>query len=221
MLLVIDDGKVSAEFEADIKRLTGNASISGFLANEERCTSLAALRTPLVTALQPGEPIIVLAHSDYRSANGGNVPWVAGRDFPDFASDLIAKFTAVQLSGRALYFITCYTGLSVRALANDLAAAGVRNSSLYLPSGLAFVSKNGILHVIAGYAAGKEANEKAANTDIARYDAEYGPLMAHAKATGEDVAGAAIAADGTTATIDADEAQDAVKGFFDPDDEEG
>jgi hypothetical protein len=213
MLLVIDDGQVSAEFEADIKRLAGNASISGFLANKERCTSLAALQTPLVTALQPGEPIIVLAHSDYRSANGGNVPWVAGRDFPDFASDLIAKFTAAQLSGRELYFITCYTGLSVRALANDLAAAGVRNSSLYLPSGLAFVSKKGILHVIAGYAAD--------NQDIARYDAEYGPLMTHAKATGEDVAGATIAADGTTATIDADEAQDTVKGFFDPNDDEG
>jgi hypothetical protein len=215
MLLVIDAEKLSPEFEADINRMAGNAAISQYLVNQEHCFSRAELRAPLATPLQPGEPIIILAHSGYRDDNGRKVPWIAGLDFPDFAGDLIAKFGVAGLTGRTLYFITCTTGPSARDLADRLSAGGVRSTELYLPNKLVFVSKAGIPHVLMGGTS--EKDEKEANALVARYDAEYKYLVSYCYGTGIEVGGASIAANGTTAKIGADEAQATVGYFFDPD----
>jgi hypothetical protein len=219
MLLVIDAEKLSPEFRADLDRMAGNANISPYLANQEHCFSQAELRAPLTTPLQPNEPIIVLAHSGYRDDNGQQVPWVAGRDFTDFANDLIAKFGVVGLTGRMLYFITCTTGPSARILADRLSAGGVRSTDLYLPNKLVFVSKAGIPHVFRFGTS--EKDEKEANTLVARYHAEYKPLTPYCDGTGVEVTGARIAANGTTAKLSADEAQATVGDFFDPQDTEG
>jgi hypothetical protein len=187
------------------------------LDSEERCFSPAALVAPVVTPLEPAEPVIVLAHSGYRAEGGRRVPWIGGRDFPDFAAGLIAKFTADGLSGIELYFITGETGPSARELAGDLAAAGVRSTQLYLPRGLVFVSNNGVPHGLTGY-----ASAQAAGRDVARYDAEYAKLAAQARALppGADVAGAEITASGATAWIDPGEVEWTVAAFFDPDNKE-
>jgi hypothetical protein len=214
MLLVIDAEKLTPEFKADIDRMAGNADISPYLANQEHCFSRAELQAPLATPLQPNEPIIVLAHSGYRNDSGQQVPWVAGRDFPDFANDLIAKFGVAGLTGRTLYFITCTTGPSARALADRLSAGGVRNTELHLPNKLVFVSKAGIPHVLTGGTS--EKDEKEANALVARYDAEYKYLTPYCDGTGVEVTGARIAANGTTAKLSADDAAAAVSEFFDP-----
>jgi hypothetical protein len=215
MLLVIEIGQLSKEFETDIRRLGRNPHLTVILDSEERCFSRAALVAPVVTPLEPGEPLIVLAHSGYRDDDGRRGPWIGGRAFPDFAADLISKFTADGLSGRELYFVTCDTGPSALRLAGDLAAAGVRCTQLYLPRGLVFVSSNGIPHGLTGYACAEAADQ-----DVARYDAEYAKLVAHALVPGQDVAGAEITAAGATAWIDAGEVEWTIAAFFDPDSKE-
>jgi hypothetical protein len=212
MLWVIDnEEKISKEFKLDIEHLGGNSAIKPQLANYEYCCTKDQMKAKLKVVLKDDEEIIVLAHSGYTDKKE---PFIGGRLFPEFADDMISKFSAAGLTGRTIWFLICSTGKDVEVMAGLLKDREVRKTSLYIPTDFMFVSTAGIPHNLTGY-----KTSEAADKEVARKECDYFSIQS-AQETGSGWAGAKIKANGDLARIATLDTRNAVRGAFDPDEKE-
>ncbi|TCB95349.1 hypothetical protein E0H26_20620 [Micromonospora zingiberis] len=216
MIWIIESkSKLSRVFAADLKRLRANAAVAAHVTRSVLNSTIAQMQTPLAPALAPGEPVLVLAHSGYdvdpRSQQ--EAPWVGGRWLDEFAQDVALKFTPAGLSGRTLWFLVCHTGNDVTTLANHLAAAGVNNVTIYMPTDFMYISNTGIPHVLLS-----EADLESVNKDVARCDSDYLSIQG-SQPTGSYWAGCTI--NGQVVTkLPTSAVEAAVQAQFDPSEEE-
>ncbi|MEV6692562.1 hypothetical protein AB0M35_13935 [Micromonospora sp. NPDC051196] len=216
MIWIIESkSKLSREFAADLKRLRANAAVAAHVSRSVLNSTLAEVQTPLAPALAPGEPVLVLAHSgyDFDNRHGQEAPWIGGRWLDEFVQDVTAKFTPAGLSGRTLWFLVCHTGHDTTALANLLAAAGVDNVTIYMPTDFMYISKAGIPHVLVS-----AADLDSVNRDVARCDSDYWSIQG-SQATGSYWAGCSISGQVVT-KLSATVVEEAVRAQFDPDEDE-
>jgi hypothetical protein len=214
MLWVIDNEKeISEAFKLDLKFMHGNNDISGQLVNYEYCYTKDQMKEKLKVPLKDGEAIFILAHSGYTDKEK-KIPFIGGRLFPEFADDMISKFSAAGLTGRMIWFLICSTGKDVEVMAGLLKDREVRKTRLYIPTDFMFVSTTGIPHNLIGYKTSEEADK-----EVARCHNDYMSIQG-AQETGVGVAGAEIKANGDVARIGTKVAEEAVRDTFDPDQKE-
>lgn len=204
------DPTLSPEFQADLDRLGKNHEMEDELVRQEINYTLDEVCTPLTTSLEGDEPLFVLAHSDYHEEK----PWIAGRFFEEFSADMVTKFTPAGLSGRTLWFLVCHTGRSIVDLAEQLAAKGVVNTTIYLPTGFIYLSTLGIPHVLSNQDGVEEADRL-----VAKYGCEYMSLT-DSKPTGGGWAGCTITGEGKITQLTTDLTEEAVVERFDPEEKE-
>lgn len=203
--------QMDQEFQADLKRLSGNAGMNGQLAPQLYDHDIASVTTPLTTALASGESVYVLAHAGH---NDGQ-PWIDGRaTLGEFAGDMTGKFTAASLSNRTIWFLVCLVGRQLETLANLLSAAGVRPARLYMPSEYMYISSAGIPHCLEHV-----TDSAIADKQVAKYDAEY-TMITDSLGTGLGWAGYEIDATGTVTRIGGADVQQAVIDRFDREENE-
>lgn len=207
---------MSETFRADLDRLAGNAAVQNDLARQEYHHTVTEMQQPLAPALAPGEPLYVLAHSGYdeHPATRQDTAWIGGRWIDEFISDMMAKFTAAGLTGRTLWFLVCHTGSDIVQFGERLAAAGVTDITMYMPTDFMYISTLGIPHVLPGF-----DDIDAANREVARYNCEY-LTITRSRPAGEGWAGLTIDGHGTLSAIGEVDTEDAVRDHFDPDENE-
>ncbi|WP_327026724.1 hypothetical protein [Micromonospora sp. NBC_01739] len=213
MIWIIESkSKLSRVFAADLERLGANEAVATHVSRSVLNSTIAEVQTPLVPAPDPGEPVLVLAHSGYDldARHNREAPWIGGRWLDEFVQDVTLKFTPAGLSGRTLWFLVCHTGHDVTTLAGLLAAAGVDNVTIYMPTDFMYISNTGIPHVLLS-----EADLGTVNKDVARCDSDYWSIQG-SQPTGSYWAGCSISGQVVT-TLSATAVEEAVQEQFDPD----
>ncbi|MFI7026701.1 hypothetical protein [Micromonospora sp. NPDC049900] len=216
MIWIIEsESKLSREFAADLKRLRGNEAVAVHTGRSVLNSKIAEMRTRLAPPLAPGEPVLVLAHSGYAldDRHHEERPWVGGRWLDEFVQDVTAKFTPAGISGRTLWFLVCHTGHDVATLGNLLAAAGVNDVTIYMPTDFMYISKQGIPHVLIS-----EADLESVNKDVAKWDGDYMSISG-SQPTGAYWAGCTVRNQVVT-TLGARTVEEAVREQFDPEEDE-